>query len=304
MGTVLEIDAAGPLPPSSLEAAVDRAFAAVGRVENRLSNWSPESELSRANRAAGRAPFALSPATLESLAGALALAEETGGTFDPTVGAVTISRVVSPPATGNGEGAAPAPTSIGYRHAHLDLARGTLAFESAGMAVDSGAFGKGEGLDAAAAALRAGGVESARLNFGGQILVFGSATRAGRTKRYGRVAVAAPDTPGRVVSRVVIPDGSLSTSGDAEQPGHLIDPRTGRAAAFHGAASVFAAAGLRADGLSTALFVMGPEAGLAFADARNIPVFFVDASGARRASRAWRQLPSWTPRAAAKRWIS
>ncbi|MCA1580473.1 MAG: FAD:protein FMN transferase [Acidobacteria bacterium] len=303
MGTVLEIDAAGPLPASSLEAAVERAFAAVGRVESRLSNWSPASELSRANRAAGRSPFTLSPETWGSLSAAFALAEETGGAFDPTVGAITISKLVSTPADRNQDPAAAVLASIGYRHARFDPERGTLAFDSAETAIDSGAFGKGEGLDAAAAALRAGGVESARLNFGGQILVFGSATPAGRTGGYGRVAVAAPDASGCVVSRVEIPDGSLSTSGDAEQPGHLIDPRTGRAASFHGSASVFAAAGLRADALSTALFVMGPDAGLAFADARSIAAFFVEASGARRASRAWRRLGSWaeTPPAAADR---
>ncbi len=306
MGTVLEIDGTGPLPSSSVEAAVESAFAAVGRVEDRLSNWLPASELSRANRAAGIAPFPLSPETRESLAAALALAEETGGTFDPTVGAVTIAKLVAPSKTRSGNAPAAVLASIGYRHARLDVARGTVSFESAGLAIDSGAFGKGEGLDAAAAALRAGGVESARLNFGGQILVFGTAAPGGRAGRYGRVAVAAPDPSGRIICRVVVPDGSLSTSGDAEQPGHLIDPRTGRAAAFHGSASVFAPSGLRADALSTALFVMGPADGLVFADGRDIPALFVDASGGRRASRAWRRLDSWTaaPLAAAKRGIS
>ena len=294
MGTVLEIEAAGGPAASSLEVAVESAFVAVNRVEERLSNWRPDSELSRANRAAARGAFPLTAATAESLSAALGLAEETGGTFDPTVGAITLARLSAPAAGlvqrdfGNGAG------EIGYRHARLDRSGSTLAFDLPGVLIDSGAFGKGEGLDAAAAALRDAGVESARLNFGGQILVFGSSTASGRSRLYGRVAVAFPDSSGRLVSRVVIPDGSLSTSGDAEQPGHLIDPRTGRVAAFHGSATAFAPSGFRADALSTALFVMGPDAGIAFADARQIPALYVDASGARHSSHAWRLLPSWT----------
>ncbi|MEP6802326.1 MAG: FAD:protein FMN transferase [Acidobacteriota bacterium] len=291
MGTVLEIDAAGGLAESSLEAAVESAFLAIGRVEGRLSNWRPDSELSRANRCAGGGPFSLSAATAESLSAALGLAEETGGTFDPTVGVITM-RGVSLPVTGEPErGFRSGTPEIGYRHARLDRFRLTLAFDSPGLSIDSGAFGKGEGLDAAEAVLRHAGVESARLNFGGQILVFGSSTAAGR--RYARAAIAFPDASGRLVSRVLLPDGSLSTSGDAEKPGHLIDPRTGRTAAFHGSATAFAPSGFRADALSTALFVMGPGEGIEFADVRQIPVLYVEASGARHASRAWRHLASW-----------
>ncbi len=302
MGTVLEIDAAGGPESSAIHAAVESAFAAVGGVEGRLSNWRPESELSRANRAAGRRAFTLTEATARSLSVALALADETGGAFDPTVGPITLARL-----SGNSEapGDSDLPAllrEIGYRRARVgrstaaagSASAAALTFDSPGMSIDSGGFGKGEALDAAAAALRAAGVESARLNFGGQILVSGSLALSGRAAAFGRAAVAFPDDSRRLVAHVVIPDGSLSTSGDAEQPGHLIDPRTGRAATFHGSATAFAATGIRADALSTALFVMGPAAGIAFANARQIPALFVDAAGRRFTSDSWEGLPSWT----------
>lgn len=296
MGTVLEIEAAGVLQGSSVEAALESAFVEVGRVEERLSNWRPGSELARANRTAGRAAFPLTRATAESLTAALALAGETGGAFDPTVGPITLERISGhAKETGNRE-VSTRLREIGYRRARVDRSAptATLSFDSPGMSIDSGGFGKGEALDAAASALRAGGVESARLNFGGQILVFGSLTPSGGAGAYGRAAVASPDDSGRLLSRVVISDGSLSTSGDSQQPGHIIDPRTGRAAAFHGSATVFASSGVRADALSTALFVMGPAAGIAFAEARQIPALYVDAAGRLSASRSWSRLPSWT----------
>ncbi|MEO8191580.1 MAG: FAD:protein FMN transferase [Acidobacteriota bacterium] len=296
MGTVLEIEAAGGLQGSSAEAALESAFAEVGRVEERLSNWRPESELSRANRSAGREAFPITRATAESLIAALALAGETGGAFDPTVGPITLERIPGLAKNSGGRDISKRVREVGYRRARVDVSAptATLSFDSPGMSIDAGGFGKGEALDAAAAALRAAGVESARLNFGGQILVLGSLGRPGIAAVYGRAAVAAPDDSGRLVSRVVIPDGSLSTSGDSEQPGHIVDPRTGRAAAFHGSATVFASSGVRADALSTALFVMGPAAGIAFAEARQIPALYIDAAGRLSASRAWSELPSWT----------
>lgn len=296
MGTVLEIDAVGDgAARARTEEAVANAFAAVGGVEARLSNWNPDSELSRVNRSAARAPVALSPATFRSLSAALELAAESDGAFDPTVGGVTAALgltglPVSP------QRAAGAAAAVGYRFARLEPEARLLAFERPGVSIDSGAFGKGEALDRAAAALRRAGVEAARLNFGGQILVLGAATRPGRKHRFGWLAVAAPDLSGRIACRIVAGEGSLSTSGDAEKPGHLIDPRTGRAAAFHGSASVVADTALRADALSTALFVLGPEEGVAFADRRGIPALFLSSRAGEppRTSRAWRGFPSWT----------
>ena len=77
--------------------------------------------------------------------------------------------------------------------------------------------------------------------------------------------------------------GSLSTSAGSERDlvvngervGHVLDPRTGRPAAFDGSVSVWHERGMTADVLSTALYVMGPEEGLRWAEARDIAVCFL-----------------------------
>ena len=281
MGTVLEIEALGGDGPA-VEAGVAAAFRAVDGVEARLSNWRPESEMSRANAGTGR-PISLSPATWGSLTRAFALARETGGAFDPTVGAVTRA------APGR-----PRPGAVGWEKALLDPRGRTLSFAVAGGAIDTGGFAKGEGLDRAVAALRSHGVEAARLNFGGQISLFGTSECAARRRDFGAVAIAEPRAGSpREIGRFWTEDGSISTSGQSERPGHIVDPSTGAAVRFGGSVTVVAGTGTRADALSTALFVLGPARGIAFADQRGIAALYVVPQGAGWQLVPSREFPRW-----------
>ncbi|MEO8348335.1 MAG: FAD:protein FMN transferase [Acidobacteriota bacterium] len=265
MGTLLEIETLAP-DADSAEAGVTAAFHAVEEVERRLSNWREDSELSVANRSAALRPAPLSGATYRSLFRALSFARETGGTFDPTVGGA----------------------SIGWENARLDPDARTLFFTRPGGAVDSGGFGKGEGLDHALAALARHGVTAARLNFGGQISLTGTATRAARRRGLCEVAVGEPrEGSSRELGRFSPGDASISTSSQAERPGHIRDPRTGGAALFRGSVTVVADTGFAADALSTALFVLGPEEGLDFADRRGIAALYVVPRG-----QEWQLVPS------------
>lgn len=274
MGTILEIEALGG-ESGEVETGVAAAFRAVDDVEARLSNWRPESEMSRANAGIG-GPFFLSPATWGSLKRAFALARETGGAFDPTVGAVTRA------APGR-----PRPDAVGWQKATLDPRGRTLSFAVSGGAIDTGGFAKGEALDRAVAALRSHGVEAARLNFGGQISLFGTSQR-GAGRRLSPVAVAEPRTgSARELGVFSAGDGSISTSGQSERPGHIVDPSTGAPVTFAGSVTVVADTGTRADALSTALFVLGPARGIEFADRRGIAALYVVPHGA-----GWQLVPS------------
>jgi FAD:protein FMN transferase len=249
MGTILEIDAIGPTAAAT-EQAVAAAFAAVEDVDRRLSNWRADSELSNANAAGSNRPVALSPATWRCLSRAFDFARETDGAFDPTVGVATGAR------------------TIGWENVILDSEGCTLTFAVSGGAIDSGGFGKGEALDRAVMELRRRGVVAARLNFGGQIFVLGS--------RFGEVSIAEPRAgSSRQLAAFRTADGSVSTSGVSEKPGHIVDPRTGAPAPFTGSVTVVADNGLRADALSTALFVLGPDDGLELANRESIAALFV-----------------------------
>lgn len=139
--------------------------------------------------------------------------------------------------------------------------------------VESGAFGKGYALDRMLALTTGDAV----IDFGGQLIVRG---------RH-EVAIAAPSDRARPLVALTIADASLSTSGDSEQPGHIVDPRSGRRVRSRASVSVIAADALTADVLSTALYVMGEEEGLRWADANGVAAIFInDSKVVRRSARA------------------
>jgi len=145
----------------------------------------------------------------------------------------------------------------------------------AGLRIDAGGFGKGAGLEAALQALGSSGVTSTALDLGGQWAFSGEPGGGG--PGHGRdgwpITVADPRDRQRTVVAFTVDGGSVATSGNSERGitvdghrrSHVIDPRSGRPAADFGSLTVWADSPLRADCLSTALYVMGPDAALAWA---------------------------------------
>ena len=135
---------------------------------------------------------------------------------------------------------------------------------------DPGAFGKGYALDRMLA-LTSG---DAMIDFGGQLIVRGER----------EVAIADPADRDRPLLAFTIRDASLSTSSASEKPGHIIDPRTGEPLPARGSVSVIADDALTADILSTALYVMGEDDGLRWADANGAAAVFITPHGNIRLS--------------------
>ena len=142
---------------------------------------------------------------------------------------------------------------------------------------EAGAFGKGYALDRMLALTHGAAV----LDFGGQLLVRGSH----------EVAISSPRDRQHPVLAFTLTDASLSTSSASEQPGHIYDPRTGKSLAARGSVSVIAGDAMTADILSTALYVMGEDEGLRWADAHGVAAIFInDANQIRLSARAPRTL--------------
>ena len=222
MGTLCEIDA-----PGAPDAAVTAAFAEIERWDRILSLYKEESEASALNRAAGAGPFAASADFYAAVAEALALAEATGGAFDPTI----------LPVLRGGPGKL---SLVGWRKVKLDAKARTIELP-AGMGLDFGGVGKGRALDRAAAVLKEAGVARARFNFGGQILALGAWPVI---------------LPGRA-EPLMIADASVSSSGDSERPGHIKSPLDGLPVRRSGSATAVMPSAAAADAWSTALFILG-----------------------------------------------
>lgn len=260
MGTSLEIAVESGSREAAL-AASERAVQALEAAEARLSTWRDDTELARLNGAPAGVAQTLSPALAADLGAARRCWEETDGAFDPAVGALVRAWDL------RGKGRVPSPAE--RRHAveagrmdGLRLDGRTAVRERAGLVLEEGGFGKGAGLADALAVLSADpAVLRASLNLGGQIAVFDRGTG----ERWD-VPVADPERRDRAVISLSIDRGSVSTSGNSERPGHLLDPRTGEPAPDFGSLTVWAEDPLRADCLSTGLYVLGPDRALAWAE--------------------------------------
>ena len=285
MGTSFNVKIAGAAADAAREAeALAAVQAAFDGVVARMSTHDPASELSRFNRHASTAAFALSDDTLAVLALAHRVSAETAGAFDVTVAPLVDAWGFGPerharvPETGRVQALR---TGVGYRQLALDRAAGTASKAHPAVAADLSGIAKGYGVDAAARALDALGHTDYLVEAGGEVRTRGR-NAAGRPWQ---IAIERPDAvPQRAHFIAPLSGQSLATSGDYrifyEQDGrrysHEIDPATG-APADHRLASVSVVAGdcAYADALATALFVLGPERGLALAESRGLAAHFI-----------------------------
>jgi thiamine biosynthesis lipoprotein len=268
MGTRFRVVVVHEDPAQGL-AAGRAALERVAELDERLSDYRPESELSRLSRASGGAPVPCSPDLWRVLALAAEVAERTGGAFDVTVGpAVRLWRRAGRrgelPEEGELEEAR---RRTGPDLVDLDPVHRTARGLVPGMRLDLGGIAKGDALDQALEVLRSHGAAAGLVDGGGDVAVFG----------------APPGAPGWTIAVeglgpgacVELDEGALASSGDAyraveiggERFSHLVDPRTGRALVGARAAGVLARDAALADALASALCVLGAEEGLLLLEA-------------------------------------
>jgi FAD:protein FMN transferase len=274
MGTRARLVAAAPDRAEGVQ-TLERALRVLEDTEAELTTWRDDSVISRLNRQPIGAGFELPHALCDTFAALYEWHAATAGTFDPAIGRIT-------DAWGIHAGGRVPPDSI-LRNARAASGLDKLSFDAARCIVtrrtdvrlDVGGFGKGDALDRVGRAL---GTAAWMIDLGGQVSV-----RRAPDGGPWQVAIAHPRDRQRPLIELQLSGGSLSTSGGSERDvevngrriGHIIDPRTGEPARFEGSVVVWHQRGLIADILSTALYVMGPEAGLTFAEGRGIAACFL-----------------------------
>lgn len=279
LGTQVDITAYHPAAQVA-QRGVDAAFAAIERVESVMSLFRPDSALSRLN-AAGRLdqPDA---ELVRVLRYAAELAERTDGRFDVTV--QPLWRCYQHAAEQGGlptaEALAAARALVDWRGLRVDDDQVVLA--RPGMAVTLNGIAQGLAADAAAAALRAEGVEHALVD-SGEFGVVGDKPGQGAW----RIGLKHPRAREQLLGLSALDGRCLATSGDYEtffsadfRFNHLIDPRTGRSPDELASVSVVAPTALEADALSTAVYLLGREQGEhLLAQLEQVDALFVEKSG-------------------------
>lgn len=273
MGTYLTVEVEASGRDEALQAS-EMAIRAIERTEKRLSTWRPSSELTRLNSTPTGDELLLSAELTTELGEARRIWKETGGAFDPGIGALVQAFDL------RGEGREPEPDEWSLARSHSGLDQ--LGWEqdgvitrvkrkTPGFAIEEGAFGKGAGIDRALESLRGGPAVRVVIDLGGQVAVLPGARALPHS-----VPLAHPDRREEPVLEISIQSGSIATTGNSERGlqvegerlSHILDPRTARPAVDFGSLTVHCSSALEADALSTGLYVMGPEAALDFAFAR------------------------------------
>jgi thiamine biosynthesis lipoprotein len=251
--------------------AIASVFTEMDRLENALSHWVEGSEIGRLNASAGMKPEPVSAELRELLAVARQVSDWTDGKFDVTFAAMSglwkfdyQNRDGTVP---DREEVARRRKLINYRDLVVDDEAGTAFLRRAGMAVSLGGIGKGYAVDRARDILRRRGFADFMVRFGGDLYVAGLSG-----DRPWKLGIQDPRGPAdRIFASASLSDRTLSTSGDYERfflkdgrrYHHIIDPATGEPASGCRSVTILAGSATIADGLSTGVFVLGPEAGMA-----------------------------------------
>ncbi|MFO7534812.1 MAG: FAD:protein FMN transferase [Kiritimatiellia bacterium] len=260
------------VPPADAARAPEmlaQASTLVGELENKLSLFKPESDLSRLHAQAGEA-VEVSPDTLAVVTMSLQASRNTGGAFDLTVGPLMTLWGF------RGSNAAHrVPTeaerravmeSVGYEH--VSVSGRTVRLDGPGIRLDAGGIGKGYAVDRCWEALKRSGHGRFLMNLGGNMRAAGRP--AGN--RPWTVGVRHPFQADAILGKMRLEDGmAVATSGhyerfvtlDGVRYAHIMDPRTGLPVRGMAGVTVVASTAAEADVLSTALFILGPEMGMA-----------------------------------------
>jgi FAD:protein FMN transferase len=250
--------------------AFDAVFAEFDRLDALLSVWKPGSDVLRINAAAGVTPVPVSVETIEILTAAQRVSGWTDGKFDITFGALgalwRFDHDQDNRVPGAAEIAARLPL-VDHRRVIADAAAGTAFIDKAGMRIHLGGVGKGYAVDRAAAMLGAYGVRDFMVQFGGDLYVSG---RPGDGPW--RLGIQDPrGEPNHSFATLELSDATASTSGDYERffmadavrYHHLLDPDTGQPARGSRSVTIVAQSAMLADALSTGVFIMGAQKGMA-----------------------------------------
>jgi thiamine biosynthesis lipoprotein len=249
MGTLVHVAAMGP-DAMAARHAVDAALAEVERVERLMSFHDRDSELSRLNRAAARAPQTVHPWTWAVLRRALRIAEASDGLFDITVAPLLVREGLLP-------GAADASLQCGNWR-HITLMPDCAVFFARPMLLDLGGIAKGYAVDRAIHELKRRGCAQGAVNAGGDLRRFGPVAQPIHLRRRDGFVQVAELRCGAIATSV---RHDVHAERLAQPLGGIFDPRSHRAWTGNGAVMVAAPSCVIADALTKVAALAGPACG-------------------------------------------
>jgi thiamine biosynthesis lipoprotein len=252
--------------PALAARAMDAVIAEMRRTDELMSTYKPGSQLSQVNAHGHERPVVVDADIIAVVERGLEMSRMSGGAFDITyasVGYLYDYRAHQRPTAAEIASALP---GVDYRQVVVDRAARSIHFRKPGMRIDLGGIAKGYAVDRSIDTLRAMGIQHAMVNAGGDTRLLGD-----RRGKPWIVGIRDPRNEGTMVTRLPLENEAISTSGDYEryfeEDGvryhHILVPGTGDVARAVRSATVIGPDATLTDALSTTVFVLGVERGMA-----------------------------------------
>lgn len=250
------------------EMNIDTVIHEITRIENLISDWKPDSQISQVNSNAGIGPVKVDPEVFALTERALELSKITNGAFDISFAAMdriwkfdgSMTTMPSP------EDIRKSVEKVGYQNIILDKKGSTIFLKNKGMKIGFGALGEGYAADKCRDLMLARGIKSGIVNGSGDMSTWGK--QPDGTDWI--IGINDPADSGEIFAVIPLEQGAVVTSGsyekfvnfDGKRYSHIINPTTGYPATGLSSVTVFGPSAERANGFSTSLMVLGKKAGL------------------------------------------
>ena len=273
--------------------AVDAGFAEIEKLDKFLNNFEPDSEISTVSKFAGVKPVHVSAETLDLMQKTIGISGITNGAFDPAIAPVgklwKFSGRPANPGMPPDDAIRNALKLVDYRKIKTDSASSEIYLEEKGMEIDLGGIAKGYAADKAIEAIKAKGIKSALVAIAGDIRGYG----LNASEKAWKVGIQnpRPENPNSerpwedIFATLNLKESAVSTAGDyqryfikdGKRYHHIIDPATGYPSESGLiSVSVIAPDGYIADGIDTAILILGLEKGIKLLESRGIDGVLVD----------------------------
>jgi len=281
MGTTYNIKVVGEnIDTVKLQQGIDEKLK---QLNQEMSTYINDSELSTFNQSTSLEPISVSPGLSRVLKEAIRLGKLSEGALDVTVGPLVnlwgFGPEYRPETVPSNELLALTKARVGLDK--LVFEQGMLSKSIPDLYVDLSTIAKGYGVDLVAEFIEANGINNYLVEIGGEMRIKGFK----HTGELWHVAIEKPLSNERAVHQIIIPkDNAVATSGDyriyfeadGQRFSHIIDPKTGKPINHKlVSVTVIHPSSMTADGLSTAMMVMGEEKALAFAEANGLAVYII-----------------------------
>lgn len=267
MGSVFEITIVGVDSSTAVE-NINLVVAEVDRIENLISEWRPETQISEVNRYAGIRPVKVDWEVFELTQRAMQYSGMSGGAFDISIAALDKIWVFD----GSMEELPDtilirqSVEKVGYQHIVMDSVNSSIFLTRSGMKIGFGSIGKGYAADKGCSLMQALGVKGGIVNASGDMASWGQQPDG----QPWRIGVAHPFKSHKILRTLQLGEAAVATSGSyqryAEIEGiryaHIINPKTGYPVTGLVSVTVYGPSAEFANALSTSVMVLGRKEGI------------------------------------------